>query len=250
MFFYGGVSLKKYLLVHIPHSSLMIPNECKKRLIKNVNDENIFISDYLVDKLVGKKIKTIRFKYSRLFCDVERFNSDNEIMNKYGMGVVYNKDSNGKKFIVYEVEYKNNIIENYYNRHHDMLNKKVSNTIDKYNKCILVDLHSFSDLFIKKMFGKDGAPDVCIGVENKYTSKLLVEQTVKHFKKYNYSVKVNYPYEGSIIPNKYFTVYDERLDIIMIELNKRIYLNNNNKLNKKKFNKLKRCVNKYFKVIK
>ena len=158
MFFYGGVSLKKCLLVHIPHASLMIPN--------------------------------------------------------------------------------------------DMLNKKVSNMIDKYNKCILVDLHSFSDLFIKKMFGKDGAPDVCIGVENKYTSILLGEQIVRHFKKDNYSVKINYPYEGSIIPNKYFAVYDERLDTIMIELNKKIYLNNNNKLDKKKFNKLKRCFNKYFKVIK
>ena len=39
-------------------------------------------------------------------------------------------------------------------------------------------------------------------------------------------------------------------DTIMIELNKKIYLNNNNKLDKKKFNKLKRCINKYFKTIK
>lgn len=250
MFFCGGVSLKKHLLVHIPHSSLLIPSKCKKRLIKNIRKENIFISDYLVDRLVSKKVRTIKFRYSRMFCDVERFNTDEEVMNKYGMGVVYSKDSNESDFIVLDEEYKNNIISNYYNKHHDTLNKEVSNIINMCNRCVLVDLHSFSELFIKKVFDKDDAPDICIGVENKYTSKLLVEQTINHFKKYNYSVKINYPYEGSIIPNKYFDVYDERLDTIMIELNKKIYLNNNNKLDKKKFNKLKRCINKYFKTIK
>lgn len=45
MFFCGGVSLKKYLLVHIPHASLLLPSECKKRLIKDIRKENIFISD-------------------------------------------------------------------------------------------------------------------------------------------------------------------------------------------------------------
>lgn len=240
----------KCLLVHIPHASLRIPEICKKRLIKDVNYENVFVSDYLVDKLVSKRINYIKFRYSRMFCDVERFNNDKEVMNNYGMGVVYTKDSNGEDFIVLDEEYKNSVINNYYNKHHDMLNKRVSSIINKYNRCILIDLHSFSDSFIKKVFDKDGAPDVCIGSENKNTSKLLVEQTVRHFKKYNYSVKINYPYEGSIIPNKYFEVYDNRLDTIMIELNKRIYLNNNDKLDKKKFNKLKRCINKYFKVIK
>lgn len=240
----------KCLLVHIPHASLRIPEICKKRLIKDVSYENVFVSDYLVDKLVSKRIKYIKFRYSRMFCDVERFNNDKEVMNNYGMGVVYTKDSNGEDFIVLDEEYKNNIISNYYNKHHDTLNKEVSNIINMCNRCVLVDLHSFSELFIKKVFDKDDAPDICIGVENKYTSKLLVEQTINHFKKYNYSVKINYPYEGSIIPNKYFDVYDERLDTIMIELNKKIYLNNNNKLDKKKFNKLKRCINKYFKAIK
>lgn len=200
--------------------------------------------------MISKRVRTIKFGYSRTFCDVERFNSDDEVMNKYGMGVVYSKDSKGKDFVVLDEEYKNNVINNYYDKHHDMLNKVVSNIIDRYNRCILVDLHSFSDLFIKKMFDKDGAPDVCIGVENRYTSRLLVEQTARHFKKYNYSVRINYPYEGSIIPNRYFNDYDERLNTIMIEINKRIYLNNNNKLDKKKFNKLKRCLIEYFRVIK
>lgn len=190
MFFCGGVSLKKYLLVHIPHSSLLIPSKCKKRLIKNVRKENIFISDYLVDRLVSKKVRTIKFRYSRMFCDVERFNTEEEVMNKYGMGVVYSKDSNESDFIVLDEEYKNNIISNYYNKHHDILNKEVSNIINMCNRCVLVDLHSFSELFIKKVFDKDDAPDICIGVENKYTSKLLVEQTINHFKKYNYSVKM------------------------------------------------------------
>lgn len=252
MFFYierSDFMKNNYLLVHIPHASLRIPYICKRRLIKNIKKENVFMSDYLVDRLVSKSIKCIKFRYSRMFCDVERFNSDEEVMNNYGMGVVYTKESNGEDFIVFDDEYRSAVIENYYNKHHDMLNKKVSNIIDKYNKCILIDLHSFSDLFVKKMFDKEGSPDVCIGVENTYTSKLLALKTIKHFEKYNYSVKVNYPYEGSIIPNKYFEVYDNRLDTIMIELNKRIYLNGD-RINKNEFNRLKRCISEYFKTIK
>ena len=134
MFFCGGVSLKKYLLVHIPHSSLLIPSKCKKRLIKNVRKENIFISDYLVDRLVSKKVRTIKFRYSRMFCDVERFNTEEEVMNKYGMGVVYSKDSNESDFIVLDEEYKNLCAANTLLRLPDNLNlETVRNVASRYN---------------------------------------------------------------------------------------------------------------------
>ncbi len=74
------------ILFHVPHSPLKIPkqywNICvkDKKYIKNIN---IFLSDYLTDKLIPSNCYKLVFKYSRLFCDVEKFKDDSkEIMAK------------------------------------------------------------------------------------------------------------------------------------------------------------------------
>ena len=67
------------ILFHVPHSSLKIPkqywNICvkDKKYIKNIN---IFLSDYLTDKLIPSNCHKLVFRYSRLFCDVEKFKDD------------------------------------------------------------------------------------------------------------------------------------------------------------------------------
>ena len=113
----------------------------------------------------------------------------------------------------------------------------VEKVLKEYKTCFIVDLHSFSDEFVLKMFNITNNPDICIGINNNYDHNLL-EITKTHFTRYGYSVKVNYPYSGSIISNKYPEVKS-----IMIEINKRIYSNNN------KFNKLATCMTEYFKLL-
>ncbi len=55
----------------------------------------------------------------------------------------------------------------------------------------------------------------------------IVNLALNHFQNYGYSVKINYPYSGSIIPNYSFLNKDYRVKSLMIEINKRIYLKNN-----------------------
>ena len=216
-----------YILFHVPHSSLKIPkqywNICvkDKKYIKNIN---IFLSDYLSDKLIPSNCHKLIFKYSRLFCDVEKFKDDSkEIMAKKGMGV---------------------ILKSYYDKHHNKLDKIVTNLLKKYNKCIIIDFHSFSDEMIKKLFDINTAPDICIGVDSIYTDEKLTNITIEHFKKYGYSVAINNPYEGTIISNKYFNKKDKRLSSLMLEINKRVYLTSKND-----FYKLKQCINDYYNKI-
>lgn len=78
-----------HVLFHIPHSSLKIPNKYWNICIKDKNyiqKTNILVSDLLTDKLVPSNCHKLVFKYSRLFCDVEKFRDDSkEIMSKKGM---------------------------------------------------------------------------------------------------------------------------------------------------------------------
>ena len=235
--------MKKYI-IHIPHASLEIPNSFKKRLIidnKNFIKENIFISDYRIDEFIPKKFPNIvKFNYSRLFCDVERYLDDEqEEMSKYGMGAIYSKDSNNKEFIKLDNKYKQFIINNYYKKHHEELDSKVEELLIKYNECFIIDLHSFSDEFVNKMFNKKNNPDICIGINKSNYDINILEKTINHFNSYGYSVMINSPYSGSIISNKYPEVKS-----IMIEVNKRIYLDDINK-----YNKFYNCMMEYYNML-
>ena len=232
-------NLNKYI-IHIPHASLEIFPGFKKRLTVSYSDfqrENKFISDYLVDRFVPDNFNNIvKFKYSRMFCDVERYLDDSkEEMSKYGMGVLYTKDSNGRVFVNREKD--EGWIINLYKSHHEELDNMVANVLNKKGDCFIIDLHSFSDEFVYKMFSKKNNPDICLGINKNNYDKELVVKTISHFKKYGYSVRINYPYSGSIISNKYPYVKS-----MMIEINKRVYLNNN-------YNEFYMCMMKYYELL-
>ena len=234
--------IPKYI-IHIPHASLEVPNSFKKRLIidnKNFIKENIFISDYRIDEFIPKEFPNIiKFNYSRLFCDVERYLDDSkEEMAKYGMGAIYNKDSNGNEFIKLDDKYKQYVVNNYYKKHHQKLNLMVEKLLKKYNECFIIDLHSFSDEFVYKMFNKKNNPDICIGINKSNYDVDLLEKTINHFSNCGYSVMINYPYSGSIISNKYPTVKS-----IMIEVNKRVYST------EVSFNQFYECMMKYYDML-
>ena len=78
-----------------------------------------------------------------------------------------------------------------------------TNIIDKYNECYVIDLHSFSDSLVSDLFNISDNPDICLGFNDKNIDLDLLEFTKEFFNNKGYSVKYNYPYEGTIIPNKY-----------------------------------------------
>jgi len=242
--------MKKNIIIHIPHSSLFLPKEFLERVLVSkdeIEKENIFVSDYLVDKLIPTNFKNVlKFNYSRLFCDIERFQDDNlEEMAKKGMGVVYEKNSKGEKFISFNDDYKNQIIKKYYLPFHNLIDKKTMEILNQYQTAYFLDFHSFSDEFVYKVLNLKDNPDICLGVCDDFLDGEFLEFTKTFFEKYNYKVKVNYPYSGTLIPNIVLKNNDKRLKPLMIEINKRLYLDNNEKLNEIKFQRLKKIITEY-----
>ena len=236
------IPLSKFI-IHIPHSSLEVPKEFRERLLVDdeyFGKENKYISDYKIDEFIPKDYPNIvKFNYSRMFCDVERYLDDSkEEMAKYGMGAIYNKDSNGNEFIKLDDKYKQYVVNNYYKKHHQKLDLMVEKLLKKYNECFIIDLHSFSDEFVYKMFNKKNNPDICIGINKSNYDVDLLEKTINHFSNCGYSVMINYPYSGSIISNKYPTVKS-----IMIEVNKRVYST------EVSFNQFYECMMEYYDML-
>lgn len=230
--------MEKYILIHIPHSSLHIPLEYReKSLISSdkLDEENKFMCDYRVDELVEDG-NLIVFPYSRLYCDVERFKDDSEVMNKYGMGYIYTRTSLGEEMFCPSLEDRETITR-IYDMHHESLDEMVSHILSEYNKCVIIDLHSYSDMIVERLFRYENNPDICLGVEKEYYNEELVNYLINAFESYGYSVQINYPYSGSLVPNMYYGKKNTNIVSVMIEINKRIYLDDFDNF-KNRFNKI------------
>ena len=109
-----------------------------------------------------------------------------------------------------------------YDRHHAELNRRASAILKEHGQCLIIDLHSFSDATVNRLFGWTDFPDVCIGTEPEYYSEEIVEGICGFCRGLGLSVALNYPYRGSLVPNQYFGCKDTGIVSVMLEINKRV----------------------------
>ena len=191
-------------LLHIPHASLKVPSFFYDGLTipKEVfHKYNLKMSDVGVEELFKEvKGKRIKAKYSRLFCDVERFRDDKkEVMSKYGEGIIYTNLYDGTFFHCHHQEYKEKVLK-YYDEYHKNIDQEVENLLKEDQDLLILDCHSFSDEMASYFF-KPPFPDICIGVEKEYYNEKILEKILLEINKRDYSYKINYPYCGSFVPN-------------------------------------------------
>jgi len=103
---------------------------------------------------------------------------------------------------------------------------------------ILIDCHSFSKEIVMDSVQKNNLPDICIGYAPKFCSKELVDFVCQYFKSNKYSVQINYPYFGTMVPDFLFKKTDTNFQSVMIEINRIIYLTKNKR--NKNYNTLKK----------
>lgn len=211
------------MILHIPHSSI---NTLNKKFLCDVNLELDRMTDIDTDKLFDFPNATkIVFPISRLICDVERFEDDNmEEMAKKGMGVCYTTNSFGKPLRKVSDTERSEIIKKFYQPHHKALTEAVEEELRQKGAALVIDCHSFSNVPLPHEDDKTTPrPDICIGIDNFHTPKELINEVVEYFKYCGYSVAINSPFSGTLIPMKYYQK-DKNVQGIMIELNRNLYI--------------------------
>ncbi|HLS31275.1 MAG TPA: N-formylglutamate amidohydrolase [Flavobacteriaceae bacterium] len=214
------------LIFHIPHSQTEIPKQFKSDFVdKEIVEKEIeLLTDFATDQIFNIEGMTkIVFPYSRVFCDVERLNDEKEVMFKYGRGFFYTKTDDGK-VLRNELKNKDIVRENYYLKHHDLLTNTVDQKLKDIGLAIVIDCHSFSDVpFVSDIEQDSDRPDFCLGTDDFHTPEWLTDMVYLHLTKLGYSVELNNPYKGTIVPMKY---YKKNSDVhsIMIEVNRKLYM--------------------------
>ena len=210
------------LLLHVPHSSTSFPADCYDTF-ENLDEEERLLVDYYTDELFvpqqeSKKIMNVVFPYCRLYCDVERL--INDTLEKDGLGISYHrwvpsKDGYGKSFRSFVG--KTSAFAFYADFHAEVAKK----IVEMGEGTLLIDCHSFSSL-PNLLNSNPPDIDICIGYNDDETcpNKVAIGNIVQYFKARGYKVGINEPFSNSktfSVPVKYHSV--------MIEVNKKLYMN-------------------------
>jgi len=239
------------LILHIPHSSTNIPfydgfvNDMDK-----IDREIVKLTDWFTDDLFSNEIDdAIIAPFSRIFCDVERFADDKlEVMSKFGMGVLYEKFDDEETLREVTPELRKRILKDFYWKHHETLSELVKTRLESNNSCLIVDCHSFPEKALNRSLNKTTfRPDFNIGTDSYHTPKKLIELSKRYFEELGYSLGIDEPYSGTMVPMEYYKK-DDRVQSIMLEVNRKLYLDVDKKSDG--YEKTKAVVQGYLKLLK
>ena len=195
------------IVLNIPHSrptgAEFVPYENPEQLVADVNRWTDWYTDqvFAPDRNIAPWVNVNLFRYSRFLVDVERL--DGDALEASGEGIIYT-NFKGNRRPVSKTESK--LLLSLY--------RQYINSFRIPSGSLLIDCHSFpSDL----------APDVdvCIGFNDDRSMPKAddIFVAVNLFREHGLKVSLNEPYSNSLTP-----VEPIRYKSIMIELNKRIYM--------------------------
>ena len=210
------------LVLAIAHSTRVINTAWSDPSLVGVDADRW--TDWFTDKMFGAvhpQIEVVKGDVSRFDCDLERLKNDP--LEAIGQGIFYTRSHSGATRLL-DGETEASLLAHWISYQDRLSDALVGSSL-------LIDCHSFpADVY---------DVDICVGF-NDDTSKpddSIIQLIVEHFKWYGYSVGVNVPYSNSITPPAPVEYHS-----VMIELNKRIYFNENDLKLKPFAYKVEHCI--------
>ena len=240
----------------MPHSSTYLPMHIRREILLDDNElesELQKMTDRYVDELaqdLGDCVSLIKFQYSRLVVDPERFRDERkEIMATVGMAAVYSSTSEGKPLRPFKEDEKELLLKTYYDPYHQEFENKTTEIINEVDKCLIIDLHSFpSKPLPYELIKKTLRPDFCIGTDDYHTPIKLVRFAEKFFQEAGFSTKINEPFAGTFVPSQFYQ-NDKRVKSILLEINRSLYMDEKSGEKNSGFFKIRDLINEFIRTL-
>lgn len=197
----------KSIVLNVPHASIEGLSDSNWMLGSEFFSQVKKWTDWYTDYLFSSNrhnIKMVRASLSRFIVDTERLIDDP--LEERGEGNIYKKFGGIHRNLVGNEE---SLLNRYYNAHQQHLRNLLS------PESLLIDCHSFPSCLSDDI-------DICIGYNEDWSKpdEETIQLFVSVFESHGYRVGINLPYSNAISPECPF-----HYPSIMVELNKRIYMN-------------------------
>jgi N-formylglutamate amidohydrolase len=227
----GGA--KAPLIVHIPHSSSRASFPWRDQIVLSdeaLDRELLAMTDRYTDELFSQLPATegVIFinRLSRLVFDPERFEDQRvETMDSVGMGAVYVRTSDGHRLRAESFSPRDHeeILAQLFRPYARALSKSVAALLDEFDRCLLLDCHSFPMAPLPYEDKSLDRPDICLGYEPFHAPGELVGEIEDLLAASGLRVGHNTPFAGSYVPLPWYR-RDARVSSLMIELNRSLYM--------------------------
>ena len=195
------------IVLNIPHSSdtFITKSDWQGDIDKAVDKWTDWHTDRLFNSL-KPNIVALAFPFSRFECDVERLIDDE--MEKIGQGIAYHSIEGCTREL--SRARKKEIYKLYLSYLREFI--KITNVPNT----LVIDCHSFPSEIAPNI-------DICIGYneDESKPSQDVLDLVKKHFEEFGYRVEFNNPYSNSRCVGN--------IPSLMIEINKRVYLQSDEK---------------------
>ncbi len=236
------------MIIHIPHASIEIPAEVLPQFVCSPEDlqaEILRSTDWLTDELFSETSGvTIRYPVSRLVADPERFSDDqDEPMAEVGRGAIYFNCTDGSPLRrTLSPAERRALLDQFYHPHHQRLAEATSRELATRGSALVLDAHSFPVEPWQIEPDRDpDRPDFCLGTDPFHTPPSLVNAAERVLRDAGFSVAINRPYAGTMIPGQEYR-RNPLVVGIMIELNRKIYLDERSGRKSAAFGRAQACV--------
>ena len=219
------------LLGHVPHASNLIPEEVRPALALDndqLEQEVLVVTDHYTDELFGRicEIGGCLFinRINRLVFDPERFRDDDrEPMAAMGVGAIYTASTQGVALRENLDETQRELLlDRFYDPYASAISDAVGTLLDRFNKALLIDCHSFPLLPLSwEIHQHQRRPEFCLGTDPSHTPKELVEAVRAAV---DADLLVDEPFTGSYTPSRFYAK-DTRVASLMIEVRRDLYMN-------------------------
>ena len=216
------------IAAHVPHAGTVIPNAVRHQFIPDQQtlwSEILRLTDWYTDELFSLPgIVKSQSPINRIVLDLERYSEDDlEENSRFGQGVIYTHNTLGER-IRHELSAgeRQLLLDNYYRPWHLKLETNLEQQLQRWGYCLLFDCHSFpNEPFSHESDAGRTRPDICLGTCLN-TPSWLLDACHSFFLSLGYTVEVNFPYTGCLVPDQFES--NARVPAVMLEINRRLYL--------------------------
>ena len=118
----------------------------------------------------------------------------------------------------------------------------VHEVISRSGSCLIVDCHSFPSVALPyEVDQTEQRADFCVGTDPFHTPSPIRDAIVAAANDLGYSITVDAPFSGALVPLAFYRK-NHRVRSVMIEVNRRMYMDENSGLKNREFEQVRGAV--------